>query len=155
MARARKPSRDAETPELLGHETPESISPPDADVQTKRRYVFATPEHDAREGIPGTVVTTWVRCGKAGCRCAAGKPHGPYHYHRWREDVYEEAGGGLRWAGRRHRRRYVPRHDAPRVLALCDRHRTQRLSRSALRQLLRDFSRLSDELAGWLGGVTP
>ncbi len=133
MARARKPRQDAETPHLLGHETPEWSSPPDADARTKRRYVFATPEEDAREGIPGTVVTSWVRCGKAGCRCATGKPHGPYHYHRWREDVYEDVDGELMAVGRCHRRRYVSRHDAPRVRALCLKYRDRRY---ALRQAL-------------------
>ena len=118
-------------------------------------YVFASTEADEREGIPGTVVTSWVRCGKPTCRCATGQPHGPYHYHRWREDAYEDAGGELVRAGRHHRRRYVPRHDAPRVLALCQLHRDRRLWRGALRRLMRDFARLSDELAGWLGKATP
>ena len=158
MARARKASRDAETSGLLGHETPESASPPDALARAKRLYVFASPEQDAREGIPGTVVTRWVRCGKAGCRCATGKPHGPYHYHRWREDAYEDAGGKLVWAGRRHRRRYVPRHDAPRVMALCLKYRDRRY---ALRQALTVLSaramvrkherllRMLEEELGW------
>jgi hypothetical protein len=27
----------------------------------------------------------WVRCGKAGCRCASGRGHGPYWYRYWKE----------------------------------------------------------------------
>ncbi len=88
-------------------------------------YVFASPEVDERDGVPGTVVTSWVRCGKPGCRCVTGQPHGPYVYHRWREAVYGEGDGVRVPAGRRHRRRYVPRHDAPRVAALCARYRMQ------------------------------
>ena len=158
MARARKASRDADTPELLGHETPERSSPPTAGARTKRLYVFATPEQDAREGIPGTVVTSWVRCGKAGCRCATGKPHGPYHYHRWREDACGDVDGELVGVGRRHRRRYVPRHDAPRVHALCMKYRDQRYAlRPALtvlsaRRMTREFlkaMRIVEEALGW------
>ena len=158
MARARKPRQDAETPRLLGHETPESTTPPTADARTKRLYVFASPEQDARDGIPGTVVTSWVRCGKPGCRCATGKPHGPYHYHRWWEDAYEDVGGKLLWAGRRHRRRYVPRHDAPRVMALCLTYRDRRYAlRQALtvlsaRRMTREFlktMRVVEEALGW------
>ena len=93
MARARKPRQDTESQRLLGHETAGRTSRPDTDARGKRPYVFASPEEDAREGIPGTVVTCWVRCGKVGCRCATGKPHGPYFYHRWREDAYADVGG--------------------------------------------------------------
>lgn len=49
-----------------------------------------------------------VRCGKAGCRCAAGELHGPYHYLFWRE------GRGLK-------KLYVRRADVGRVRELCER----------------------------------
>ena len=158
MVRARISRQGAKTRRILGHETPESVNRPDAGARTKRPYVFATPEQDAREGIPGTVVTNWVRCGKPGCRCTTGKPHGPYHYHRWREDVYEEVGGSLVPAGRLHRRRYVPRHDAARVLALCQLHRDRRyalrramelLSARAMTRKHERLFRLLEEALGW------
>lgn len=107
-------------------------------------YVFASPEVDEREGIPGAMVTSWVRCGKPGCRCAAGQQHGPYHYHRWREDVYEECDGVRVPAGQRHRRRYVPRHDAPRVATLCARYRAQHPS---LREVVCMLHMMDDILA--------
>ena len=109
MARAREPRQDTETRSGLGHETPESTSPPTTDARPKRLYVFASPEEDAREGIPGTVVTNRVRCGKPGCRCARGDPHGPYFYRYWyeggrrckayvrQEEVTEVAAGIARW----------------------------------------------------------
>ena len=42
--------------------------------------------------LPGVVRPQWVRCGRPGCRCARGRPHGPYFYRFWRE------GGRLRKA---------------------------------------------------------
>lgn len=114
-------------------------------------YVFASAEVDEREGVPGTVVTSWVRCGKPACRCATGRPHGPYFYHRWREDVYEEAEGGLVPAGRRQRRRYVPRHDAPRVAALCARYRARHPSLRELVRMLRTMDGMLARLAAQEG----
>ncbi|MBV9851442.1 MAG: hypothetical protein JO250_17375 [Armatimonadetes bacterium] len=29
---------------------------------------------------PGAVIAQYVRCGKPGCRCQSGEPHGPYWY---------------------------------------------------------------------------
>lgn len=108
------------------------------------RYVFASPEVDEREGVPGTVVPSWVRCGKPACRCATDQPHGPYFYHRWREDVYEECDGVRVRARRCHRRRYVPRHDAPRVATLCARYRAQHPS---LREVVCMLHMMDDILA--------
>jgi hypothetical protein len=31
------------------------------------------------------LLPTLKTCGKASCRCTAGRLHGPYHYLRWRE----------------------------------------------------------------------
>ncbi len=114
-------------------------------------YVFASPEVDEREGVPGTVVTSWVRCGKPACRCATGRPHGPYFYHRWREDVDEACDGVRVPAGRRHRRRYVPRHDAPRVAALCARYRVQHPSLRELVRMLRTMDGVLARLAAQEG----
>ncbi len=61
-------------------------------------------------------------------------------------------------AGRRHRRRYVPRHDAPRVRALCLKYRDRRYAlRQALtvlsaRRMTREFvkaMRIVEEALGW------
>ncbi len=120
-------------------------------------YVFATPDIDAEEGIPGTVLTQWVRCGKAGCRCATGKPHGPYFYHYFRQDTFADdgAGGLVRTGRRRQTKRYIPRDDAPRVLALCQRYRERRY---CLRRALavcrvgrgwREPARTMEEQDGW------
>lgn len=53
-----------------------------------------------------TMCRQWVRCGKPGCRCAEGYPHGPYHYLFWRE------GGRLR-------KRYVRAADVAAVMVAC------------------------------------
>lgn len=127
------------------------ISPslcPKTGPDSGQRYVFASPEVDAHSGIPGTVVTSWVRCGKPSCRCATGEPHGPYFYHRWREDVYDVsagAAGPTRW---HHRRRYVPRHDAERVATLCARYRARHPS---LREVTRMLRMIDGVLVGLLG----
>jgi len=36
--------------------------------------------------LPGVVCAQWRKCGKAGCRCARGTPHGPYFYRFWRHN---------------------------------------------------------------------
>jgi hypothetical protein len=58
------------------------------------------------------LVSHRVRCGKAGCRCAAGEGHGPYHFLHWRE-------GGTQ------RRRYVRRDELPAVRAAVERRRAE------------------------------
>ena len=56
--------------------------------------------------LPGVVCQQWVRCGRPGCRCARGSPHGPYFYRFWRD------GGRLR-------KEYVRRSDVAQVWAQC------------------------------------
>ena len=56
--------------------------------------------------LPGVVCRQWVRCGRKNCRCAHGRPHGPYHYRFWRD------GGRLRKA-------YVRRADLELIQARC------------------------------------
>ena len=57
---------------------------------------------------------TWKTCGKAGCRCTRGEPHGPYWSLRWRE-------AGV------HRRRYVRPADLAVVRAAVARRRAERV----------------------------
>ncbi len=59
------------------------------------------------------LVPTWKTCGKAGCRCGRGHPHGPYWSLRWRE-------------GAVHRRRYVRPADLAAVRAAVERRRAER-----------------------------
>ncbi len=101
----------------------------------ERPYVFISREVDAVEGLPGCVIAQYRRCGRANCRCATGPQHGPYFFHYWR-------------ACGKARKRYVARLDAPRVAALCDRHRALGASRRAVRRTLRDCARLIGDLAG-------
>ena len=48
----------------------------------------------------GSLVEQTRRCGKPGCRCASGEPHGPYAYFTTRTAGRAAAGRG--------RSRYVP-----------------------------------------------
>ena len=54
---------------------------------------------DKGTGDPGTVyLRKHIHCGKAGCKCGRGEPHGPYWY------------AFLRDAGGRQRARYIGKH---------------------------------------------
>ena len=60
-----------------------------------RRRMLAGRVGDVEQVLAGSLVEQARRCGKAGCRCADGEPHGPYAYFAQR----------ARGAGRL---RYVP-----------------------------------------------
>ena len=45
-----------------------------------RRRAAAARLGDVQEVLAGTLTEQARRCGKPGCRCAAGEPHGPYAY---------------------------------------------------------------------------
>lgn len=60
-----------------------------------RRRRLAGQLGDVEQVLSGSLVEQTRRCGKAGCRCADGDPHGPYMYFAPR-------------AGGRARLRYVP-----------------------------------------------
>lgn len=60
-----------------------------------RRRAAAARLGDVQEVLAGALTEQTRRCGRAGCRCADGQPHGPYLYFSPRQ-----AGGG--------RLRYVP-----------------------------------------------
>ena len=82
--------------------------------------------------MKGSVHAQWVKCGKAGCKCAHGELHGPYFYLFWREN------GKLR-------KEYVRRADLLQVRSATAAYRSEmqqmRDAKSMLRQireLLRD-----------------
>jgi hypothetical protein len=45
-----------------------------------RRRALAEGLGSVEEVLAGTLAEQTRRCGKAGCRCAGGEPHGPYAY---------------------------------------------------------------------------
>lgn len=45
-----------------------------------RRRWLASRLGDLEHVLAGSMVEQMRRCGKVGCRCATGKPHGPYSY---------------------------------------------------------------------------
>src|SRR5213592_4940374 len=45
-----------------------------------RRRAAAARLGDVEQVLAGALVEQTRRCGKAGCRCAGGEPHGPYVY---------------------------------------------------------------------------
>jgi hypothetical protein len=93
---------------------------------TARRRRLARRLVDLNVVLAGTLVTQTRRCGKAGCRCATGDPHGPYTY----------LSSGVAGASRL---RYVP---ADLVTAV-----TRRLAATAvLEALLAEISAINTEL---------
>ena len=45
-----------------------------------RRRELARGLGDVEHVLAGSLAGQWRRCGKAGCQCAGGEPHGPYAY---------------------------------------------------------------------------
>lgn len=76
----------------------------------KMRFQEIVSRNQNEKALPkmevGTVHVQWVRCNRAGCRCATGRPHGPFYYRIWRD------------AGRL-RKQYVPKERLADVLAAC------------------------------------
>ena len=81
------------------------------------------------------LLTVWTRCGKARCRCRAGRLHGPYHALHWRDGAIQ-------------RRRYVRAADVPAVRAILEERRdARRLERLILARSLRSWRELSQWIA--------
>lgn len=91
-----------------------------------RRRRLARRVVDLSLTLSGSLVTQTRRCGKPGCRCGAGDPHGPYTY-------LSSGGEGAT------RLRYVPKDQLEAV--------TRRLSATAgLHGLLAEISAINTEL---------
>jgi len=73
--------------------------------QNQRSEASALPKISPMQGLPGSLHHQYVRCGKAGCRCAKGKLHGPYVYL-------------FGWDGGRLWKRYVRKADVEHTRAL-------------------------------------
>ncbi len=92
-----------------------------AELRARRdRLVAGLPRADVL--LPGALVEQHRNCGKEGCRCARGEPHGPY--------VYLQVAGRLM---------YVPS-------ALADAVRAQVQTSQELRRVLEDISAINLEL---------
>ena len=85
------------------------------------------------EALTGSLQVEYKRCGKPGCRCASGAPHGPYVSRRWRE-------------GGRQRRRYVRPADLDDVREALARQRRLHPPVWWLRQALAGLRRLEQEV---------
>ncbi len=86
------------------------------------------------EPLPGSLQVRYVRCGTPTCHCRRnGSLHGPYVRRFFRD------AGCTRSV-------YVPLAEVPLVAAACDRYHDRHPSRRAVRRLLQDLTRLSDEV---------
>ncbi len=77
----------------------------------------------------GSVHAQWVKCGKAGCKCARGELHGPYFYVFWREN------GRLR-------KKYVRRSDLLQVLSATAAYRLEKQQLREAKSILRQIREL-------------
>jgi hypothetical protein len=84
-------------------------------------------------GSAGSLHAEYSRCNKPTCRCRNGARHGPYFRRYWRE-------------GGRTRSEYVPLAQVPAVLDACARYRAQHPSQREMLRMLREQTRLIDEL---------
>ena len=90
------------------------------------------------EGIlPGSIHATYARCGKLGCKCARGEPHGPY-YHRYYR------------IGDRIQKEYIPLAQLEDVRSACARHRDLqseiRANNQRYNELMSQFKTMLKEL---------
>lgn len=100
------------------------------------------PKQSKKQGrkIPGAVCVQWVRCGRAGCKCASDRGHGPYYYRFWREH------GRLR-------KKYVPLAQVEQVRAACLAYKVQRQNERVQFKAALDLLReLRAPLRGWAYG---
>ena len=91
-----------------------------------RRFSPKTP---TAPPLPGSLHAEYVRCGKAGCKCARGERHGPFFRRYWREEG-------------RTRRQYVRAADLEQVRAGLAAWRDLHPPLGALRQRLAELRRL-------------
>jgi hypothetical protein len=54
--------------------------------EAEARHVASLQAQVAGQAVTYTFRQEYVKCGKKGCRCAAGEAHGPYTYKYWKED---------------------------------------------------------------------
>ena len=109
-------------------------------VHTEKRFLAgdrsprtATDIEKTIHNIPA-LLTICTRCGKAGCRCTAGRLHGPYYVLHWREGSVQ-------------RRRYVRPADVPAVRAIIEKRREERrVERLALALSMRSWRELARQL---------
>ena len=62
-----------------------------------RRRAAAARLGSVEQVLTGSLVQQTRRCGKPGCRCAEGDPHGPYTYFAARTQTQAGGGGRLRY----------------------------------------------------------
>src|SRR5262245_58841038 len=110
---------------VAGRKFPRSNRPRAADHEEKAVQTLP-------KTLPGAVCPQWVLCGREGCRCAQGCPHGPYFYRFWRE------GGRLR-------KQYVRRQDVDQVWAQCQARREGRQESAGWLELWRQLADLARE----------
>jgi hypothetical protein len=77
--------------------------------EAEARHVASLKAEVGGQAVTYTFRQEYVKCGKKGCRCAAGEGHGPYTYKYWKE------GGRLRkaYVGKGVRRRAATGPAAP------------------------------------------
>ncbi|NLA06924.1 MAG: hypothetical protein GX872_04735 [Firmicutes bacterium] len=87
----------------------------------------------AKPYIEGSLIKRYTRCGKPGCRCMEGKPHGPFWYLSRRID------GKTRYT-------YIPKDRVKEVKALTDSNKEIRNARAEIRKITERLDSIFDQI---------
>jgi len=83
--------------------------------------------------MEGSLIERYTRCGKPGCRCGKGQPHGPFWY------LSRCVEGKTRYT-------YIPKDMAKEVKVLVDRNAKMRKDRARIREIGRKLDSLFDQI---------
>lgn len=87
----------------------------------------------ARPQMEGSLIKRFTRCGRPGCRCMKGQPHGPFWYLSRRIE------GKTRYT-------YIPKDRAKEVKTLIDRSIEIRKARARIRELTERLDSVLDRI---------
>lgn len=87
----------------------------------------------ARPQMEGSLIKRFTRCGRPGCRCMKGQPHGPFWYLSRRIE------GKTRYT-------YIPKDRAKEVKTLIDRGIEIRKARARIRELTERLDSVLDQI---------
>ena len=87
----------------------------------------------ARPQMEGSLIKRFTRCGRPGCRCMKGQPHGPFWYLSRRIE------GKTRYT-------YIPKDKAKEVKTLIDRSIEIRKARARIRELTERLDSVLDRI---------
>lgn len=104
-----------------------------ASILMRERKKLETRILHTRPHAEGSLIKRFTRCGKPGCRCGKGQPHGPFWY------LSRSVEGKTRYT-------YIPKDIAKEVKVLVDRNAQIRRDRARIREIGRKLDSLFDQI---------